>query len=1485
MKRYLSVLLLLLCWTMSALSQTKADTLISEHRQWMKKYYPKAESLSEEQLLREAAFAVYDHLQEPEAIALLHAVGRQVSAVESYASLTEQRMADTKYRHSIQALEALYGYAVSHLGENNPTTGWCKFLWLYLSGDMQNVEPQFTDAAIVQQRIADKTGNKENEALACLFKITRFCISNWANIVCNPDLYRYVLKTEKEAVRLLKSQDLPKRTKSWLYAILALAKSNMNGMDADIAYQCEQVKYDDTYELHDGIMSNAGYYFRMAEQEYLYIYPQGHPEFMNLYCTWENPQTPHFFFGKDEEEMHQVFCRYVQKYYPHGDINQVLQPLEREEARARMGQKVDISYLYNAYLICLKNNLGTTNTYLIGFVNHLASLLAPNSPEKYKLAENEFNRLVDHQCGSDSLKAACYRVGLYRKLRNLKQKEAMQAIEHAANIYERHHDSSIISILLGRMLTTYYLYDIQLNEQSYKFKSLVCEDLKAHYGETSPFYLNEKEDALLLLGQFDNKSASKQFPQVIKQMKAAKMDMVNAIDHFANIEQQGERYAHAAELSQEAYRLAAKQGINHQCAHLLLRKFYALKHLENTKKEQETIFKRVKKILDTNSDTLSFLPDNFYQAACYYRDKAEYAQALDMIDKGIATCKRQKQGFSSVYIALAALRYSIYFSNLNDKGMAYKLINEDMEDFERQNQNTYTTEMLDYLCAIFNYYDNKYDDVYTWYRYFNLIGTMSISIAKLNNFDEKYELKYLSYLLNKAVYWCEYYAKLKKKIDFSKLTETRKKEVEEFFEPTESIIALLSTIDQYIQTIEKAVPNFQQNVYYLQLLNTAEEYYLHIEPSFKKSEEYLKKHLQLSRNHFPIEELKTLINLGDLYRENGKYYEAKTYYAQAIKKIEEDNTQSIENKMSIISRMIAISQHLNNSEDMWRYTEKFYTYCQSIYDNNLRFLTQKEQEYIISTVGYPASWPTSCLAIYPNQKKISGKVYDTVLYSTGIQLRSQRLLQQAITQSKDKELISMANKLKKLQSEQKIEIPSALPNQSHSNNGFNFQEAKAINTYLNEVAKKRNEISTLERQIIEQATPYLKAISKDISWTQIRDRLQPSEAAIEFIIAEKNIMALVVKPGCETPTPVTLTNIDTLKAAILSLNTKSPAATARKLYNNPSINLYGMLWQPLEKELKGVSKVYYATQGMLYSIAFAAISTPDGKYLSDRYNLCPLTSTAEIVKEQKEQLPQSVVAMGNIYYTDKQRQQVAAGDINGARGGEEDGSIDDFSDRGAKRYHFKYLPFTKKEIEDLSSIIKNRQLTLEEGTEATEQNLRNLLDKKPDVIHLATHGFFIAKSDEARKVPFFQHYSQAIENSMQRAGIALAGAEDTWTGVQQPDEANDGILTANEVAQMDLNGTQLVTLSACETALGDYSFEGVFGLPRGFKQAGVKSLLVSLWSVNDKSTSLLMSSFYRYWMQGETKQQAFKHAVNDVRKDYPEPFYWAPFVLLDATEQ
>ena len=135
---------------------------------------------------------------------------------------------------------------------------------------------------------------------------------------------------------------------------------------------------------------------------------------------------------------------------------------------------------------------------------------------------------------------------------------------------------------------------------------------------------------------------------------------------------------------------------------------------------------------------------------------------------------------------------------------------------------------------------------------------------------------------------------------------------------------------------------------------------------------------------------------------------------------------------------------------------------------------------------------------------------------------------------------------------------------------------------------------------------------------------------------------------------------------------------------------------------------------------------------------------------------------------------------------------------------------------------------------------------------------------------------------MQRSGIALSGAEDTWRGITDSPDNNDGIVTAAEVAEFDLKGTGLVALSACETALGDFSFEGVFGLQRGFKQAGVQSLLVSLWSVNDDSTSLFMTKFYESLLAGHSRQQSWRDAVTSVREKFPEPYHWAPFILLDG---
>jgi CHAT domain-containing protein len=135
---------------------------------------------------------------------------------------------------------------------------------------------------------------------------------------------------------------------------------------------------------------------------------------------------------------------------------------------------------------------------------------------------------------------------------------------------------------------------------------------------------------------------------------------------------------------------------------------------------------------------------------------------------------------------------------------------------------------------------------------------------------------------------------------------------------------------------------------------------------------------------------------------------------------------------------------------------------------------------------------------------------------------------------------------------------------------------------------------------------------------------------------------------------------------------------------------------------------------------------------------------------------------------------------------------------------------------------------------------------------------------------------------MFRSGLVLAGGNPTWTGKTHSNGQEDGILTAYEIAQLDLTRTHLVVLSACETALGDVQDnEGVIGLQRAFKMAGVEQMIVSLWQVPDKATMELMTLFYKNWLSGEPTRQAFRKAQLRLKEKYKHPYYWAAFVLIE----
>jgi CHAT domain-containing protein len=193
------------------------------------------------------------------------------------------------------------------------------------------------------------------------------------------------------------------------------------------------------------------------------------------------------------------------------------------------------------------------------------------------------------------------------------------------------------------------------------------------------------------------------------------------------------------------------------------------------------------------------------------------------------------------------------------------------------------------------------------------------------------------------------------------------------------------------------------------------------------------------------------------------------------------------------------------------------------------------------------------------------------------------------------------------------------------------------------------------------------------------------------------------------------------------------------------------------------------------------------------------------------------------------------------------------------------------------------------GAAATEGALKKA--PSPQVLHMATHGFFLPDpepaADEELLVQFFpgspsaarQRRLAATENPLLRSGLALSGANTWLEGGPLPEEAEDAILNAVDVTGMDLLGTDLVVLSACETALGQVrAGEGVFGLRRAFVLAGAKTLVMSLWQVPDEETRELMIAFYKRILAGEPRVQALRQAQLAVKERHPEPYFWGAFI-------
>lgn len=515
-------------------------------------------------------------------------------------------------------------------------------------------------------------------------------------------------------------------------------------------------------------------------------------------------------------------------------------------------------------------------------------------------------------------------------------------------------------------------------------------------------------------------------------------------------------------------------------------------------------------------------------------------------------------------------------------------------------------------------------------------------------------------------------------------------------------------------------------------------------------------------------------------------------------------------------------------------------------------------------------------------------LYDYALFYKGILLDADIMLGRSILESGDQEAINKYTAL--------LALKEAALN-GH-NSVINDMIGSALNPMDNTGTTKGDiysVINELERDLAQFAVESLgQNLSYDTNYSDVVKALAKNDVAIEFVdyekiskqneedLQERYYCALILKSGSKVPEIIPLCSQTELNKCLKG---------GENVYDSSNFmsgELYNLVWAPLEKSIKKGSTVYFSPSGTLYQIAIESISTPKGKPLSELYSLYRVSSTKTICKKEIEDGFSSSILYGGLQYDMEKDLMISQSREYTNRSYSNSNIITSL--RGESRSGWGYLPGTKAEVETLSDLFNSNNVKCSTftGIYGNEESFKSLSGTDASILHIATHGFYLQAND-TRKVTFFEKImsdnlnGDAIDDPMKRSGLILSGGNLAWQGNVASLEIEDGILTAEEISNLHLENTKLVVLSACESGLGDLSSDGVMGIQRAFKNAGVQTLVMSLWKVDDEATKLLMTEFYKRLLEGEHKRHAFDAAKETIRKDsrYSDPHYWAAFIMLD----
>lgn len=652
-----------------------------------------------------------------------------------------------------------------------------------------------------------------------------------------------------------------------------------------------------------------------------------------------------------------------------------------------------------------------------------------------------------------------------------------------------------------------------------------------------------------------------------------------------------------------------------------------------------------------------------------------------------------------------------------------------------------------------------------------------------------------------------------------------------------------------------------------------------------------------------------LNNLGGIYREQGKYVEAEALLQRAIKIFENTLGPDHSSTGGALSSLAVTYYGAGQPALAGPLFDRSLANLARRFESSFVYMSEKERLGFLGSVsGLFPLYFSFAFASRERDPAFTARMYDVLLWEKGFIAASAAALRSRILAGGDPETLAILERLTAKKTQLAGEVSS--PHDDGMQWRKNLQQLEVEANDLEKELVKRSAVRAEEKNLAH------------VTWRDVQRALKPSEAAVEIVRFQFHngkswtpmfyyVALVITSETAPAPKLIVLgeaqkleavplaayrANVGRTRGVVTADTTSAQGATGAG--DTVSSTAYEAFWKPLEPALGAAKRVYVSTDGVLNQIPLGLLVDGGGKLMLEKYDLRLVNSTKDLLRAQHAAGLKTAVLVGNPKFDLSEAQQRAA--IGNLDAGGQERPVPALAahvvtpDFGARRSRdargapLDPLPSTQIEVDAVASLLRDAgwKVAPYTGERALEEALDRM--RSPRVVHVATHGFFLTdQTVVAGRKALSSEPPSEIEDPMLRSGLYFAGANRAVTGAPPAPGVEDGVLTAYEATQLNLQGTELVVLSACETGLGEQkNGEGVFGLRRALQEAGAEAVMMSMWSVPDKETQELMTLFYKGWLGGLDKHEALRQAQfkerETVRQRYGRdlPFYWGAFVLV-----